>query len=126
MKIYQSIARKIEAIQNCVNSGNKEFECKHTDAIFALVKDTAPSGSGIDAGTKFDLGSSTSDKLVFQSRFHHMDDNGMYDGWTDHTIKVTPCLAHGFSLKISGANRNEIKTYLHEVYASWLNQETEI
>jgi hypothetical protein len=75
-----------------------------------------PSGSGVDIGTKLDLGESTSDKLVFSASFHHMDEHGGYDGWTDHKIIVTPSLQFGFNLKITGRDRNQIKDYLSDIF----------
>ena len=52
-----------------------------------------------------------------------MNENGMYDGWTEHKIVITPDLLHGFNLSIGGRNRNEIKDYLHEVYSAALAEE---
>lgn len=75
-----------------------------------------PSGSGIDSGTKLDYGRSTPDKLVFTMSFHHMNDSGMYDGWTDHSITVKPSLVYGIEIGISGRNRNDIKDYLGDTY----------
>ena len=75
-----------------------------------------PSGSGIDCGTKLDLDASSEDRLVFNVSFHHMNDVGYYDGWTEHEIVVTGSLAFGIALKLSGRDRNQIKDYLYEVY----------
>jgi len=86
------------------------------------VMDTAPSGSGIDDGTKLD-DTSTANKLVFNTGFHHMNENGYYDGWTDHQVIVTPSLAYGFDMRITGRDRNDIKDYLYEVYDCWLRSE---
>ena len=94
----------------------------HSYAIDELMK-TAPSGAGIDCGTKIDLDRSTSEKLVFSLSYHHMNDAGYYDGWTEHTLIVRPSLQFGISLTISGRDRNEIKDYLHEVYHEWLKSE---
>jgi hypothetical protein len=44
-----------------------------------------------------------------------MNEGGMYDAWTEHTIRVRPSLSSGFTLTISGRDRNEIKEYLHEL-----------
>jgi hypothetical protein len=44
-----------------------------------------------------------------------MDDGGGYDGWTEHTITVTPSF-RGFDLTISGRDRNDIKDYLHQTF----------
>jgi hypothetical protein len=44
-----------------------------------------------------------------------MNDGGFYDGWTEHTVVVTPSF-RGINLRISGRDRNQIKEYLYETY----------
>lgn len=51
-----------------------------------------------------------------------MNDAGYYDGWTEHTITVTPAFIGGFELSISGRNRNDIKDYISEVFNQALSQ----
>lgn len=119
--LYREIASLVTARHNCIKLNNHNWLTNHEKAILDLVKDTAPSGSGIDCGTKIDLDASTGEKLVFTCSYHHMNEHGMYDGWTEHTITVKPSLQWGFALSISGRNRNEIKDYLHEVYSNWLS-----
>lgn len=80
-KLYVQLARSVGALNNCIQSGNSEWEDKHTAKIESLVKSYMPSGSGFDTGTKICLNNCTAEKLVFTIDFHHMDDNGMYDGW---------------------------------------------
>jgi len=65
---------------------------------------------------------STPEHLVFHCSYHHMNENGYYDGWTDHIVHVTPSLIHGFRLRITGTNRNGIKDYLVDIYRTWLNE----
>lgn len=72
-----------------------------------------PSGSGIDSGTK--LESASASRIVLTAGFHHMNDCGMYDGWTEHRITIRPTFA-GLELTISGRNRSDIEDYLHEIY----------
>lgn len=48
---------------------------------------------------------------------------GMYVGWTEHTITVTPSFI-GLNVKVSGRNRNEIKDYIADHFSDCL--ETEI
>ena len=78
-----------------------------------------PSGSGIDCGTK--LVSASATKIVLECSFHHMDEHGYYDGWTKHRITVRPTF-DSLDIHISGRNRNDIKEYLHEVYALALSE----
>lgn len=118
--IYQVLATRVDAYRRCVERGNAEWEAKHHTSIVKLMAATAPHGSGIDNGTEIDFDASTGEKLVFHTSFHHMNENGMYDGWTEHTVTVVPSLTSRFDLKIGGRNRNDIKEYLHEVFREWL------
>lgn len=88
----------------------------------AIAKNELPSGSGIDCGTKIDLDASNRNKLVLLAAYHHMNESGMYDGWTEHRIIVVPDLASGFTLNITGRNRNGIKEYLYDTYWPVLNE----
>lgn len=114
--LYRELASLVQARLNCITASNKEWQPKHEERICTLVKEYLPSGSGIDNGVEIDLGASTGEKLVFTFGFHHMNDGGYYDGWTDHTLTVKASLAHGIDLKISGRDRNAIKDYLYEVF----------
>lgn len=124
--LCRTLAGKVIAFSNCITSGNAEWRDRHEADILELVKRFMPSGSGIDCGTKIDLDEClrvNGAKLFFTFSFHHMNEGGMYDGWTEHTLIVTPSLWHDFDLRITGRDRNGIKEYLHDVYSSALMQE---
>ena len=123
MKLYQQLATSLQAMRNCEKSGNAEWLVKHRDNIDQIVRDHMPSGSGVDAGTAMWIDDSTPNKLLFRLSFHHMNVDGYYAGWTDHTVTVTADLAAGFDLKISGRDREGIKEYLAELFHSALSQE---
>ncbi len=93
------------------------------DALYSYVNQNAPRGSGIDNGT-FLGETSSKKKLVFVTAFHHMDEHGGYDGWTEHRVVVTPEF-QGFSLRVTGCDRNGIKDYLGELFHSWLSSEAD-
>jgi hypothetical protein len=120
--VASAIAGKLIAVENCAKSGNSELEARHLDAIRAYLV-SAPCGGGFDSGTEIDLDRSTRDRLVFTTAFHHMNENGYYDGWTNHEVFVKPCLWSGFSIRVTGRNRKEIKDYIHEVFSQWLGEE---
>lgn len=123
--IYKEIASRLVAMANCEKSNNVEWYDNHKDAIESLIEDFLPSGSGVDAGTKLDFDASMGEKLVFRASYHHMNADGYYDGWTDHTITVTPSLAFGISIQISGRDSNDIKEYLHEIFHDALTLEVD-
>lgn len=112
--LAQAIAWRITAIENCRKSGNADWTGKHSAALESLQR-ILPSGAGFDAGSKIDLDKSDSGRIVITTEFHHMNDGGCYDGWTDHVITVRPDW-QGVSISVSGRNRNEIKDYIAEMF----------
>lgn len=122
MKVYQRIAHLLIAIQNCEKSGNLEWKDKHSASLLALLSE-APSSSGIDNGSRL-LDGSNPDRLRFAADFHHMNEGGMYDGWTEHTVTVRPSLAFDLHITVSGRNRNDIKDYLTTLFLDWLTEES--
>lgn len=109
MKLYQAIARTL-----AWDPPTEELQITRMERLSNLAK-ALPSGSGWDCGTRID-GDSTPDRPVLFGHFHHMDSNGSYRGWTDHAVIVTPSLAFGIEVKITGRDRNGIKDYLAELF----------
>lgn len=115
--LYSELANLVQARRNSLTSfqstgiDNGWFD-RHSQAIERLVYNHMPSGSGFDNGTTLDLDASHADKLVFTTSFHHMEE-GSYNGWTEHTVTVTPSFIGRFHLRISGRNRNEIKEAIY-------------
>lgn len=123
---YQRIAQLIDAAHNCARLGNPEWEVKHRERIREIAREIFPSGSGLDNGpARIDLGRSKGgDGFVIAGvDFHHMDEHGSYDGWTEHEIHVKPDLAHGFTLRITGRDRDGIKEYLGDTFHHALTKE---
>lgn len=115
-KLYEIIASTIQARINCQKSGNMEWEDKHKDTLTDIERNELPSGSGIDCGTKILLDECREDKIVLLCEFHHMNENGFYDGWTEHKIIITPSLVSDIDIHITGKDRNHIKEYLADTY----------
>lgn len=120
---YQVLARAAGAYHRCVAAKNSEWETRWKEQIESIVADHFPRGSGFDSGTKLDIDESHDDRLVFATSFHHMNEDGMYDGWTEHMVIVTPSLGLDFRLKVTGRNRNEIKEYICECFSESLSTE---
>lgn len=116
-EIYQSL----RAIERCKEKNYKEWLEKHTEKLIEIEKNL-PSGSGIDCGTKIDKRDLKSNQFKLVLSFHHMDENGYYNGWTEHVITVKPSF-DGVNLSISGKNKNMIKEYLYDIFYYALTQE---
>jgi hypothetical protein len=82
-----------------------------------------PSGSGIH-GAKILVSRSGKYKVEISFYYHHMNENGYYDGIDGYRIVIKPCLTDaGFDIKIYGPNKNDIKDYLYDVFVEALTQE---
>lgn len=123
MKVYQAFAQAIEARNNCKRGGNVEWVETWAERIKTLESEL-PSGSGFDNGTRLD-DSSTKDRLVFSTSFHHMNEDGYYCGWSHHTAAVTPSLAHGIDVRITGRNVRDVKDYIGDIFDDAMAREIE-
>ena len=121
-KKYQKITTLLQSIKQCQVVGNTIWEDIWEERLKEIL-DTAPSGSGFDAGTKLLREACDSNKLVFQTSFHHMDQYGGYNGWTEHRITCTPNFTSGINLKITGRDKNDIKVYIDGVFYTWLTKD---
>lgn len=115
--LYRVLASRIDARLNCIKNRNEEWKEKHEERIIELLEEHMPHGSGFDGEyITVDWDKSTGEKIILINvDFHHLNENGFYDGWTEHTVTITPSLLFGFTMKISGRDRNDIKDYIYEV-----------
>lgn len=116
--IYKVLASLVVAYHRCAKTPETHAEWRdtHEERIQQIVADFLPSGSGWDHGSKIDLDASTDERLVFYGSYHHIDESGFYDGWTDHRITAKASLWADILIGISGRNRNDIKEYLSECF----------
>lgn len=110
-KLYAALI----AMNNCTLSGNHEWAEKWDDYILSECK-KLPSGSGIAAGMKLVREESEKQKIVFSFSFHHLNEDGYYDGWTDHKLIIKPVFG-GIDLRITGRDRNQVKEYLYQLFS---------
>ena len=128
MKLYQKLASLLQARKNCLLSNNVEWAEKHEENIINLVEKYMPCGSGFDNGTLFNFEKSNTDRLIFNSSFHYMDNNGYYIGWSDFTITATPSLQFGINVRIKSEGKvikrfYYDKDYFMDVFADCLEKE---
>jgi hypothetical protein len=123
--LVRQLATTVGAIANCKAEPQRygNWLATHTDRAKSLVRNHMPSGSGLDNGVSIDLSTSSPERLVFHTSFHHMNDTGMYDGWTEHTVTVRASLQFGLLINISGPNRNEVKDDIRERFDMALRAE---
>jgi hypothetical protein len=122
MTLLEAIASTIVAYKNCKKTGSTEWEQKHFKRLTDLAK-ALPSGSGFDSGTTVDVDASSDRCIVLHTSFHHMDEHGFYDGWTEHLIRIISTFS-GPDVRISGPDRNEIKDYITDTMLFALEQPT--
>ena len=117
MKVYEALASAV--LSSC--TPNELHRENWEDKAERLTKELMPSGSGVDSGTKLlwekmHSKGKWNGKLVFKADFHHMDENGYYDGWTEHVVTVKPHLVFDLTVTISGSDRNMIKDFLRDLF----------
>lgn len=132
--LAEAIASRVLARANCIadaanyaadapmRATRLEWMRRHKEEGDALARDMLPSGSGFDNGSHIDWERSTGDRLVFTTAFHHMNDAGFYDGWTEHSVTVRASLTLGLVVTVSGRDRNGIKDYIAEAFALALRE----
>ena len=106
-EVYSRIAVSLNAIE-CLSNNRQTFGDAiemNKNNIESLIKEHFPSGSGFDSGVKLNYNESNPDKLVFDSAFHNMDENGFYDGWDHFKIIITPSLRYGFNLRLKSVGK---------------------
>lgn len=100
------------------------------DELARLCRDYLPSGSGFDAGTRLDQAECEVEhrpypgRLWFDTSFHHMDEWGAYDGWTEHSVVVVPVFGD-LCIKVTGRDRNGVKDHIAETFHQVLTAEVE-
>ena len=52
-----------------------------------------------------------------------MNNEGFYSGWSEHKVIVSPDLQFDFILKVTGRDKNNIKSYIEDVFNGWLSSE---
>ncbi len=110
---------KLANLLQAINSENisPEWIDKHTETINQMCE-LLPHGSGIDGKCELQPENCKPDKIVFFVEFHHMDENGYYCGWTEHNIILQPSFIHGYTMRITGKDKNGIKEYLTDVFSN--------
>lgn len=122
--LCRAIASTLVAIENCRRSDNMEWLDRH-EARLKLLGKMLPSGAGFDSGSSVVLAESSQHKLVMATSFHHMNEHGYYDGWTEHRVIVLPNLMGGWDIRVTGKDRNAIKGYIADTFLAALDADVD-
>jgi hypothetical protein len=106
--VYVALSRMVAARANCRERMHRNPKDDNAAMWFSewrnraemLCHDMLPRGSGFDQGTTIEMDRSSPDRIILDTAFHHMNENGMYTHWTFHEVIITPSLGHGFSIEI--------------------------
>src|SRR5437016_5349407 len=101
--VAQALATTCGALKRCrqTPATHDDWIDRHLQTINNIKKQFLPSGSGIDNGTLVDTERSADERLALTLEYHHMNADGYYDGWTEHTVTVMAGF-NGLLIKISG------------------------
>ncbi len=128
-KVYKELSSSIATRLRCITRRNfdpansETYVINHTKKIEKIIREYLPHGCGINDGYDFDYDHSTGEKLVINSSYHCIDNNGFYVMKIPFTIIVTPSLLFDFKLKISGTfgKKKNTKEYLYNLFSESFN-----
>lgn len=150
MKVYQKVA---ELVNHFDTLSKKEVEyrkapvCDYNSEYYKnllsvlrnvnnsladFIRENLPHGSGLDSGFKVDLMASKPDKIVLNSGFHCMNENGYYDGWLYFKVIIKPSLQYGYTFDFSGQSTckreyrkywSGLSDYLYDIISNDLDKE---
>ena len=125
MKVYQKMARLVDWNPTGEYVSSKEKQLRD------LILNYLPSGSGFDGNINIDK-KSTDKKIILHVEYHHMNDNGFYDGWSTFKIIITPSLAYDYSMQVKGETvvkkyfyDGVFKNYIIDTFIPYLDKEME-
>jgi hypothetical protein len=95
------------------------------DRLYTLAG-LLPKGGGIDCGPYIHPDISRPNRIELSLEFHHMDEFGVYDRWTHHSITVLPSLCYGFELRFAGPNHNDVVDLLRDQFDAALRQHVKL
>ncbi len=119
--IIAAIATQCDRIRNAERAANANTEANVKNAketIAYFEKAYLPSGSGFDRGCTVDTRMSGADRVVIDVPFHHMDENGHYDGWADYKVVVKMTFL-GLSVSVT-RGRKDHREFVRQVFAGVL------
>ena len=119
--LIQNIASACGARKRCAERDASAM-VQRWDRLLKCMSEALPSGAGFDNGTRINVELSGDDVVVLETSFHHMNDQGSYIGWTDHTVTIQPSF-NSVTMQINKHNQNTIKDYIAEVFDHCLTQE---
>lgn len=116
--LFKMIFTAIDARIRCGETGNREWRERWSERLKTL-ESFLPSGGGFDSGSQIQIPDVRPKQESFSivTAFHHMNDGGIYDGWTQHVVTLRPSFqGSGFTIRVSGKDRNGIKDYIAETF----------
>lgn len=134
MPLYRAMAHRLAQIANLQEAArplDDPFLVEAKQALKDLI-DELPHGSGIDCDWHVTGerpgGEHGCKKLILRNSYHHMDECGGYDGWTDFKVTVTGDLLSDIDVLVQGrfpAKYADTRDYLCEILTHALKEEVE-
>ena len=98
---YSTITNTVNAWKTCDNYD------KHDDTIIDFEQNMLPHGSGFDCGCTINRDESTLNKLVIDTSYHCLNENGYYDGWLEFQVIITPAFGNDVNINFKRQTKNK-------------------
>lgn len=89
IRLYQAIVFNGMSRMHCAKNGNLEWEKIWNERLNEL-QELLPSGGGLDSGIFIIRDTITAHNFVLTGKYHHMNEQGYYDGWYHWNAVVRP------------------------------------
>ena len=108
--------RKVKLIQAIAES----LSDSTSDRLDSLIRQFLPHGSGIDGTNSID-DKSTPAKIIVNSEYHFMDDNGFYAGWFEFRITwIATFKGSDIRFQITSNGTDKKRPWLIELFEDYL------
>jgi hypothetical protein len=101
--LYRALAGTADAYHRSLNV----MASMHAERAAYIAREYLPSGSGFDAGTEFDLDSSSATKLTFSTSYRRMGESGLYEPTERFYVIARPCFVRTLTLELMRPDTSE-------------------
>ena len=115
LKFYQELAKVVNGYHMTDSTEIKANQEKliHELEVFLPVKE-------FFIERKVDIQRSTGQRLVLLVRYKHQPEYKCHNSTTGHQVIITPCLMHGFLIRVTGPDRRGAKEKIERCFSNFM------
>ena len=115
LDFYSDIARAVNGYHMTDNPETKAFQenlIKHFEAELPVNE--------FFIERKVDIQRSIAQRLVLLVRYKHQPEYKCHNSITNHQVIITPCMMHGFIVRVTGPDRRGAKEKIENCFSNFI------